>query len=75
MISKMNFSDKAIAAMVAANGVVAGVREIINAVEPVLGPLISIGQLGIAVATIVWIFVRVKGARLDNKLKEKELKK
>lgn len=75
MISKMNFSDKVIAAMVATNGLVAGVREIISAVEPVLGPLISVGQFGIAVATIIWIFVRVKGARLDNKLKEKELKK
>jgi uncharacterized membrane protein YciS (DUF1049 family) len=54
---------------------VAWVQKICAAVEPVIAPLISLGQLGIAIATIVWICVRVRGVRLDNKIKEKELKK
>jgi hypothetical protein len=75
MISKMNVTDKVIAGMVAVNGLVAGIRGIVTAIEPLLGPLVSVGQIGIAAATIVWIVFRVKGVRLDNKLKEKELKK
>jgi uncharacterized membrane protein YciS (DUF1049 family) len=75
MSFKMNLSDKAMVALVATNGVVAWVQKICAAVEPVIAPLISLGQLGIAIATIVWICVRVRGVRLDNKIKEKELKK
>lgn len=72
---KMNLSDKTMIALVAANGFVAGVQKVVAAVQPWLAPLISLAQFAIAVATVVWIFYRIKGARLDNKLKEKELKK
>lgn len=71
----MNISDKTMIALVAANGVVAAVKKAVEVVEPVIAPLISVGQLLIAVATLVWIIYRIKGVRLDNKLKQKELEK
>lgn len=62
-------------ALVTANGIVAGIQKAVAAIEPVVAPLISVGQFLIAVATLIWIIYRIKGVRLDNKLKEKELKK
>lgn len=75
MASKMNFSDKTMIAVVTANGIAAGIQKVVSTVEPAIAPLISVGQLIIVIATVVWIIVRIKGVRLDNKLKEKELNK
>ena len=61
-------------AILSANTILAGIKHVIIAVEPVLNPLLIALQIVIAVITIVWIWRRAKGAKLDNQQKERDLK-
>lgn len=62
-------------ALVTLNGVLDLMVRGLKAVEPVLGPLLTVGQIVIAVFTAIWIYNRVRGAKLDNKIKELEIAK
>lgn len=57
------------------NGAVDVLNKLVAAVQPVLTPLLTLGQLVIAVGTAVWIWRRARGAKLDNRLKEVEIEK
>lgn len=74
MFSKMNV-DNQVAVLAFLNLSADAVRKIGTWLEPVLSPLLTVMQIVIAVATVVWILQRVKGVKLDNKIKQKELDK
>lgn len=63
------------AILVVLNASAAGVRQLVEWLQPVLTPILTLGQIAIAAATVVWIWQRVKGQRLDNRIKQKELDK
>lgn len=71
---KMN-TDHQVAVLALVNLVAEAAKKFVTWVEPVLNPALTIAQIVVAVVTIVWIWQRVKGAKLDNKLKQKELEK
>lgn len=57
------------------NGLLEAFQKVVTAVQPLLSPLLTLGQVVIALATIIWIFRRARGAKLDNRLKEIEIEK
>lgn len=59
--------------LMAVNTALPAVKSMLTAVEPFLGPLLTLGQIVIAIFTAVWIWRRAKGAKLDNKIKERDL--
>jgi hypothetical protein len=71
---KMNI-DHQVAVLALVNLAAEAVKKVILWIEPVLGPVLTTGQIVIAVLTIVWLWQRVKGVKLDNKMKQKELDK
>ena len=71
---KMNI-DHQVAVLALVNLAAEAVKKVILWIEPVLGPVLTTGQIVIAVLTIVWLWQRVKGVKLDNKIKQKELDK
>lgn len=71
---KMN-TDHQVAVLALVNLAAEAVKKVILWMEPVLGPVLTTGQIVIAVLTVIWIWQRVKGVKLDNKLKQKELDK
>jgi hypothetical protein len=60
--------------LMAVNIALPAVKWVISAIEPFLSPLLTLAQIVIAVLTAVWIWRRAKGARLDNQIKERDLK-
>lgn len=71
---KMNI-DHQVAVLALVNLAAEAVKKVILWIEPVLGPVLTTGQIVIAVLTIFWLWQRVKGVKLDNKIKQKELDK
>ena len=69
---KMN-TDHQVAVLALVNIAVEAVKKVVLWIEPVLGPVLTIGQIVIAAVTIIWIWQRVKGVKLDNKIKQREL--
>lgn len=61
-------------ALVSANSMLAGAQWVLKAVEPVLASLVTLAQVVIGVLTIIWIVQRVKGIKIENKIKALELK-
>jgi hypothetical protein len=57
------------------NGAMDMLNKVIMAVQPVLTPLITAGQIVITMGTAVWIWRRARGAKLDNRIKELEIEK
>jgi hypothetical protein len=57
------------------NGAVDVLNKAVAAVQPFLTPLLTLGQLVIAIGTAAWIWRRARGAKLDNRLKELEIEK
>ena len=52
-----------------------GVARAVSFIEPILAPALTLVQVLIGVATLVWFLRRIKGVNLDNKLKEQKLRK
>lgn len=71
---KMNI-DHQVAVLALVNLAAEAAKKFITWIEPVLSPVLTFAQIIVAAVTIIWIWQRVKGARLDNKLKKKELDK
>jgi len=69
---KMNI-DHRVVVLALVNVAAEAVTKFFTGVAPVLGPILTFAQIVVATVTIVWIWQRVKGARLDNKLKKKAL--
>jgi uncharacterized membrane protein YciS (DUF1049 family) len=67
-------NDHKMAGAVAGNFIVELAAKALMKIEPALAPLLVVGQILVAVGTIVWIYFRIRGARLDNKIKEAQLK-
>ncbi len=42
-------------------------------IEPALAPILLVGQILVALGTVVWIIFKIRGTRLDNALKQAEL--
>jgi hypothetical protein len=53
-------------AILSANTILELVKKAVVAIEPLLGPILVMGQIGVAVVTVVWIWRRAKGAKLEN---------
>lgn len=66
-------SDYKMAGAVSGNVILAVAGKVGATIVPSLATLIGVGQFLVAVGTIVWICFRIRGARLDNKIKEKQL--
>lgn len=62
-------------AILSFNTALNGAKWLIVHVEPVLNPLLVVVQIVIGVFTAIWIYRRSTGAKLDNKIKQKELDK
>lgn len=71
---KMN-TDHQVAVLALVNLAAEAAKKCVTWIEPVLSPVLTFAQIAVAIVTIVWIWQRVKGAKLDNKLKKKELDK
>jgi hypothetical protein len=71
---KMNI-DHQVAVLALVNLGAEAVNKFFTWFAPVLSPMLTLAQIVVATVTIVWVWQRVKGARLDNKLKQKELDK
>lgn len=48
-------------------------KKVIVSIEPVLSPVLTIFQIAIAAVTVLWIWRRARGAKLENQKAEKEL--
>lgn len=68
-------TDHHVAVLALVNLAAEAVKKIFLWLAPVLGPVLTLGQIVIAVVTVIWIWQRVKGVKLDNKRKQNELDK
>lgn len=68
-------TEHQIMGLITLNGALECVSKIVIAVQPVLGPILTVSQIVIAVGTAVWILRRARGAKLDNRIKEIEIEK
>lgn len=61
--------------MLSASQLLGAVKSFMAAIEPLLGPIFTLTQIIVAIVTIVWIVRKMKGTKLDNERKQKELDK
>lgn len=74
MRSKMSHENQ-LACLAVVNLTAEGLKRAVSLIEPVLNPALTVVQIAIGVATLVWILRRVKGVNLDNRMKELKLRK
>jgi len=59
--------------LLSANTIAEAIKHALAAIEPMLNPILVMLQIGIAAVTIIWIWRRAKGAKLDNEKAERDL--
>lgn len=52
--------------LLSANSVLAALKNFTVAIEPVIGPLVGLGQFAVACVTVLWIYRRATGAKISN---------
>lgn len=65
-----NYSDTAVLGWLSVNGVLQVVVSFVEAVKPVLSPLLTLSQIAVAVATVVLIYWKIRSARRAAKKDE-----
>ncbi len=58
---------------IGANFIVDLVAKGLGHIEPALAPILLVGQILVAIATVAWIYFKIRGQRLENAIKQKEL--
>jgi hypothetical protein len=61
-------------ALFSVNMILELIKKLVVAVEPLLSPLLIMVQIAVAVGTLIWIFRKARGAKLENEQKERDLK-
>lgn len=56
-------SDNAVLGWLSLNGILQVLKSAVAAVEPYLSPILTVSQIGVAVATVVLIIYKIRAAK------------
>lgn len=65
-----NYSDTAVLGWLSVNGVLQLVVNFVEAVKPVLSPLLTMSQIAVAIATVILIYWKIRSAKRAAKSKD-----